>query len=291
MIPGESKSVQELYFVSLKYKKRPYHLIPLDEHPTSSLKLIFPPPFVADKLLATTRWQTIHRTRQGSSIPATACPAGANAIISVISSALEVLVYTADALPSLRPTYGGAPCPREGNSTTTSDIDFDGDYTTEDRAVNVDGRADQNGPVDFGSDDEERGDSTKERKYEKFSSGEYIYGKWPHEPRYCAKLWPEEGDSRNGSSDTSAPRQEEGLRSYGSSNRLVLFRMVASSSVLCHRIFKACICRGQVLSELKNHERLLGRTDRLFEATFVSQAPEFHTLHHGDDDVVVLLED
>lgn len=141
----------------------------------------------------------------------------------------------------------------------TSDIDFDGNYTTEDSAIHFNARAAQNDLVGLGSDDEERGDSTREeeRKEEGVSSGEYISGKWPHEPRYCAKLWPEEeGDRRNGSSATAAPRQGEGLRSYGSSSHLVLFCIVASSSLSCCRVLEVYICRGQVLSELKNHEHL-----------------------------------
>lgn len=219
--------------------------------------MFVPLSFAVGKLLTVTRWQTIHRTYRGTSIPATACPAGANALISVISSALEVLVYTSDVLPSLRPTYGGAPCPGRGNSTTTSDIDFDGNHTTD-----FNGRAAQNGSVDLGSDDDERGDapvrsySTREEgkeggdggvKEKGLSSGEYISGRWPHEPRYCAKLWPEEGDRRNGSSATAAPRKEESRRSCGSSNHLALFCTVASSSLSCHRALNGFKCYSQTV--------------------------------------------
>lgn len=57
-------------------------------------------------------WQTVHRTRGGAYIPATACPAGANTFVTVMSGTLEVLVYSpADGLPCLRPTFGIAPCP------------------------------------------------------------------------------------------------------------------------------------------------------------------------------------
>lgn len=56
-------------------------------------------------------WQRIHRTRRGAYTPATACPAGANTLVTVVSGALEVLVYApADGLPCLRPTFGNAPC-------------------------------------------------------------------------------------------------------------------------------------------------------------------------------------
>lgn len=86
-------------------------------------------------------WQRIHRTRQGAHIPATACPAGANTLITVVSGTLEVLVYSpADSLPWLRPSFGNAPCPppppppssppsspwdERGRKVSRSDVDGD----------------------------------------------------------------------------------------------------------------------------------------------------------------------
>ncbi|CAB1111146.1 unnamed protein product [Ectocarpus sp. CCAP 1310/34] len=70
-------------------------------------------------------WQRIHRTRPGAYTPPTACPAGANTLITVMSGTLQVLVYSsADKLPSLKPTFGNAPCPPVPSRTSAGD---DGD--------------------------------------------------------------------------------------------------------------------------------------------------------------------
>ncbi|CAM9763677.1 unnamed protein product [Ectocarpus sp. 12 AP-2014] len=70
-------------------------------------------------------WQRLHRTRPGAYTPPTACPAGANTLITVMSGTLQVLVYSsADELPSLKPTFGNAPCSPASSRTSAGD---DGD--------------------------------------------------------------------------------------------------------------------------------------------------------------------
>ncbi|CBN79374.1 conserved unknown protein [Ectocarpus siliculosus] len=70
-------------------------------------------------------WQRLHRTRPGAYTPPTACPAGANTLITVMSGTLQVLVYSsADELPSLKPTFGNAPCSPVPSRTSAGD---DGD--------------------------------------------------------------------------------------------------------------------------------------------------------------------
>ncbi|CAN0209109.1 unnamed protein product, partial [Ectocarpus sp. 13 AM-2016] len=70
-------------------------------------------------------WQRLYRTRPGAYTPPTACPAGANTLISVMSGTLQVLVYSsADELPSLKPTFGNAPCSPVPSRTSAGD---DGD--------------------------------------------------------------------------------------------------------------------------------------------------------------------
>ncbi|CAM9550979.1 unnamed protein product, partial [Ectocarpus sp. 8 AP-2014] len=67
-------------------------------------------------------WQRLHRTRPGAYTPPTACPAGANTLITVMSGTLQVLVYSsADELPSLKPTFGNAPCSPVPSRTSAGD--------------------------------------------------------------------------------------------------------------------------------------------------------------------------
>lgn len=68
-------------------------------------------------------WQRLHRTRPGAYTPPTACPAGANTLITVMSGTLQVLVYSsADELPSLKPTFGNAPCSPVPSHTSAGDV-------------------------------------------------------------------------------------------------------------------------------------------------------------------------
>lgn len=65
-------------------------------------------------------WHRIHRTRRGAYVPVTACPAGANTLLAVMSGTLEVLVYApADGLSCLKPTFGNTPCSPSGAEDIT----------------------------------------------------------------------------------------------------------------------------------------------------------------------------
>lgn len=213
-------------------------------------------------------WHRIHRTRRGAYVPVTACPAGANTLLAVMSGSLEVLVYApADGLPCLKPTFGNTPCSPSGAKDTSlmyerkesrSDPEdatvneklapkqsgWVGDETTAekrgaesnvtpnpsprgllDEALGLgrknSGREGQSLPrssfVDQLSDEdttEGKGNAeniqfdegfqavgaTESTSYDDgadFSDhSEDLY--WPHEPRYCADVWQQDGNQDDG---------------------------------------------------------------------------------------------
>lgn len=210
-------------------------------------------------------WHRIHRTRRGAYIPATACPAGANTLLTVMSGTLEVLVYApADGLPCLKPTFGNTPCSLSGaEDITYTDEQKDsnvGDATKNDEPIQK-----QSGLLDDEKTAEERGDQSNttpkpspgglleealglgrkssgedhqslprdivdEMEDEDSTEGtnidedvpldegfqavgaiksksndnggnfsdslESLY--WPHEPRYCADVWHQDGNQDDG---------------------------------------------------------------------------------------------
>ncbi|CAM9548555.1 unnamed protein product [Ectocarpus sp. 4 AP-2014] len=230
-------------------------------------------------------WQRVHRTRPGAYTPPTACPAGANTLITVMSGTLQVLVYsTADELPSLKPTFGNAPCsPVPSHTSAGDDADsksskFEGDgyeNTGEEEQFDVDngtgkesereehrsgsGHAEetitsaasnptrepleerfglerttadqqkQNFPMKSSLDgarikDETEDTSASAKKEEprtldasdNTSNGHRRYSHhpseghhWPHEPKYCADVWRDDGEdnsivTRTNAQDVSA---------------------------------------------------------------------------------------
>ena len=148
----------------------------------------------------------------------TACPAGTNAVVAVTFGTLEVLVFTADALPSLSPTYGGAPCPEEGDSENISDGNSRNVTYLPPRTAGDNSRSITDEVVErvldfpFPDSDLARTESVDAEEVTAEEDGDgvvvetsrlkNISGLWPHEPRYCAKLWPEDSD-RNGSTRAS----------------------------------------------------------------------------------------
>lgn len=167
------------------------------------------------------RWQSLHRTRRGSDTHASACPSGANAIVVVISGTLEVLVYPADDLPHLRPTYGNAPCPRNCPQNGNDDqggVDFVGDFTREQHAgadaqlSNSDGQSLGSEGNDAGSDPGKSWEETTDgvgRDVEEPASekamGRRSLESWPHEPKFCASVWPSDEVGGDDNSTSAVP--------------------------------------------------------------------------------------
>lgn len=228
----------------------------------------------------------------------------------MISGALEVLVYGVDDLPYLKPTYGSKPCPiwddpdyidcdeeesgfldpmsragsdpglshgdeREDASKNSSQSlseeshgDGEGldDDVFEGLEVSVDEKSDQD-EASEGSIFEGEGKSVPTS----LIVGEF-FGNWPHEPRYCANVWSEEGHEA-GESPTSAP--EPRRYSHLPFNRL---------SCCLSWLNAGCVLTGHYyrnLSRLRNHSD----DGSLFmpRQVFTARDPvEFHEKEHRE---------
>lgn len=139
-------------------------------------------------------WQRIHRTRRGWATPVTACPSGANMLLSVMSGTLEVLVYSTEELHNLRPVYGRAPCAeRTRGLSSIQTAANDSDAPSIDTGLKADEQVRQSL-----SDDEKMdpfdGAVPTNTLNPATTSEEDAWDGWPHEPHFCARVWPADGD-------------------------------------------------------------------------------------------------
>lgn len=162
------------------------------------------------------RWHSLHRTRQGSHGRASVCPAGANAVVVVMSSTLEVLVYAPDGLPYLKPTYGNAPCLSNTVDDYQRSVDLHDDSTREEHS---DASLPSNGPIRGSERENESSDLDKSQEETTDDIGmveerpmpvratetRHMEG-WPHEPRFCASVWPVDDTGDDNSTAAGASR-------------------------------------------------------------------------------------
>lgn len=108
-------------------------------------------------------------------------------LISVLSGALEILVFEEAALPFLEPIYGGYPCPGTNSSPEGEDRSTIPLYDTSKMEV----------ARDLHSDDTATGSENNEGSEWEFPSAyqvppgedDYSSSSWPHEPSFCARIW------------------------------------------------------------------------------------------------------
>lgn len=175
--------------------------------------------------IASPRWQSLHRTRRGSDARASACPSGANALVVAISGTLEVLVYAAEDLPRLRPAYGNAPCPRSSPNLVDDDHQGDADYlgdwstrgehahaplSSDGQALGSEGKDAGHGPDKILEESTKGGvgaDAEEPTKPEQATERRKL-GAWPHEPKFCASVWPtgDGGGVDNSTAEAVPPR-------------------------------------------------------------------------------------
>lgn len=128
-------------------------------------------------------------------------------LLSVVSGTLEVLVYPSDELRNLRPVYGSAPCAEResGLSNVRSGANDSHDSSTE-TGVNVDEHARY-----LLSEDENKnqvsGFVSANTLKSAVTTEEDAWGGWPHEPRFCARVWPAaDNDPADGSTENPSRR-------------------------------------------------------------------------------------
>lgn len=175
--------------------------------------------------VASPRWQSLHRTRRDSDARASACPSGANALIVAISGTLEVLVYAAEDLPRLRPTYGNAPCPRSSPNFVDFGHQGEADYlgdrsareehadaplSSDGQALGSEGKDPGHGPDKILEESAKAGVGTdaEEPTEPEQATERRTLGAWPHEPKFCASVWPTKarGGDDNSTAEAVPPR-------------------------------------------------------------------------------------
>lgn len=142
-------------------------------------------------------------------------------LVVVLSGTLEVLVYAADDLPYLRPTYGNAPCLPGGDSKHVDDDDKGESGLLDPTRGEASGPQLPLGAETLGlerndaqsrpeeSDQQEEGAkktliALAENYVPEKTNGGKVLDNWPHEPRYCANVWPTEEGHDDGRNTTGA---------------------------------------------------------------------------------------
>lgn len=155
-------------------------------------------------------------------------------LVTVMSGSLEVLVYSEDQLPYLRPVYGNMPCSPPPSSARDQPRDQPVDYGDLDMGIPLPRSSGEDGgpweerdggdmaaastgvdgEMSFETDGEQQrggkqqGDTTPHLaddagpELRDAGGGKTSDVRWPHEARYCATPWVGEKDSSDGSPGT-----------------------------------------------------------------------------------------
>ena len=133
-----------------------------------------------------------------------------------MSGTLEVLVYAPDGLPYLKPTYGNAPCLPNTVDDYQRSVDLHDDSTREEHS---DASLPSNGPIRGSERENESSDLDKSQEETTDDIGmveerpmpvratetRHMEG-WPHEPRFCASVWPVDDTGDDNSTAAGASR-------------------------------------------------------------------------------------